>query len=72
MLTGRATDSRCPQSITSPVIRPTASNESKWLDANDTDGTFIRDWHKQNRGHCNSHLKILKQNARHHVFDIER
>ena len=37
--TGSATDSRCPQSITKPVILPTAMRASKWLGAKDTEGT---------------------------------
>lgn len=38
--TGRTVDSRWPQSRTSPVILPAANSESRWLEANDIEGTW--------------------------------
>ena len=37
--TGSAVDSNSPQSRTRPVIRPAERRASKWLEANDMDGT---------------------------------
>jgi len=37
--TGRAVDSNSPQSRTRPVIRPAERRASRWLEANDMDGT---------------------------------
>jgi hypothetical protein len=38
--TGRAVDSNSPQSRTRPVIRPAERRASRWLEANDMDGTW--------------------------------
>jgi hypothetical protein len=39
-LTGKAVDSKWPQSRTNPVILPAESKERRWLDANDMEGTY--------------------------------
>jgi hypothetical protein len=38
--TGSAVDSNSPQSRTRPVMRPTERSASRWLEANDIDGTW--------------------------------
>lgn len=38
--TGTAVDSNSPQSRTRPVMRPTERSASRWLEANDMDGTW--------------------------------
>jgi hypothetical protein len=37
---GRAVDSNSPQSRTRPVILPAERRASRWLEANDMDGTW--------------------------------
>ncbi len=48
-LTGTATDSRWPLSMTRPVIRPTASSDKRWLEAKEIDGTYNKKLARENQ-----------------------